>query len=487
MTAAFWSDPPGVRLVALAFGGAMAWVLIVWRLSHRRVMTPLHRMAEEVRVMQRTGRWTKFSGPYADDLGIVAAGFNRLVAQNDEQRRRGQDQISELERVNAELGQLATLKEEFLETINHQLRTPITTVLETIQLMRDGSLGPFTEEQHAFVLTMEQQAKQLASLVEEVLDLSLLTSGHRPLQRQPADLAALLRQLHASWRGQAPSWMIRLSLDELPPVYMDATAIQEVTDHLLRNALRHAPKQSEILIAAHVHDGVVDVSIRDQGPGMSREQLARLFQPFVHVHTPEAPGSQGSGLGLAFCRQVIERHRGAIRAESTQGQGTTFTFSLPIASKQFLFEEACRRAQEDAEYEAGQFGLLLVIPIGDADPSLEQERMRRAEVVLRRHTHRGDQFVWLDDSAALAILAVTDQVGLQAMRERLRGLLSPAQVGVDLITALFPVDGDSPERLLEAAMRRIPEPLRSRLRASIRRQKIETLLAASRQTREVQS
>lgn len=418
MTAALWSDPPGVRLVALAFGGAMAWVLIAWRFSHRRVM---------------------------------------------EQRRRLQDQINELERVNAELGQLATLKEEFLETINHQLRTPVTTVLEAIQLMRDGTLGPFTEDQHAFVLTMEQQARRLADLVEEVLDLSLLKSGRRPLQRQPADLAALLRQLHAQWRAHAPSSLIRLSCDELPLVYMDATAIQEVTDHLLRNALRHAPQQSEMLIEAHVHDAVVDVSIRDQGPGMSGEQLARLFQPFVHVHTPEAPGSQGSGLGLAFCRQVIERHRGAIRAESAEGQGTTVTFSLPIASKQFLFEEACRRAQEDAEYEAGQFGLLLVTPPPATNAAEAAELMRRAEAVLRRHTHRGDQFVWLDDSA-LAILAVTDQAGLQAMTERLRGVLSATQLDVDLITALFPVDGESPARLLEAAMRRVPEPLHSRLR-----------------------
>ncbi len=450
--------PRGTLFLELALlCGGLACVLVTWLFYRGLLIHPLRRIAGGIRTMQRTGRLHKFPVRFHNELEVVAAGFNQLAEQVGGQKRRLREQIAELERVNAELNQLAALKDEFLETINHQLRTPVTAVVESVELMRDGVLGPLTEQQQAFVRTIDENVTRLACLIEEVVDLALLKSGRRPLERQPGDLAALLRRTQASWQAMTQTCTVRMSCAELPPVYMDAQAIQEVMDHLLRNALRHAPKPSEIAIEAHARDGVAEVSVRDQGPGLSREQLTRLFEPFSHVHTPEAPGSQGSGLGLAFCRQVIERHRGAIRAESSQGHGTTFTFSLPVASASFQFEEACRRAQEDAEYEHGQFGILLAspAPAGLATMSAD-ELMRHAETVLRRQTHHGDQFVWLDE-LAFVIVAVADQAGMDAMGGRLQAILREAQLYVHLASAVYPIDGKTPQQLLQGARRQSPE------------------------------
>jgi hypothetical protein len=202
---------------------------------------------------------------------------------------------------------------------------------------------------------------------------------------------------------------------------------------------------------AQARDGAVEVSIHDQGAGMSSDQVAKLFQPFVHVHTPDAPGSQGSGIGLAFCQQVIERHRGTIHVDSRKGQGTTVRFTLPVASPNFLFQEACWLAQEQAQYERSQFTLFLVRPMAEhAGQAASTELMRRAESVLRHNTHRRDRFVWLDEMT-LAIVAIADYAGRQAMEKRLQGLLNTAVPDVCLTSALFPLDGDTPERLLEAA------------------------------------
>ena len=388
----------------------------------------------------------------------LAAAFHQLTGQMGAQRGRLGEQTAELERLNAEIDQFATLTDDLLATINHQLRTPLTSVVECLELIRDGALGPISEEQQSFIATMDRNVRQLANLVEEVLDLSLLKSGRRPLDRQPGDLAAVLRRAQERWQHVAHTCVIRLAAPELPLVHMDAHAIEEVLDHLLRNALRHAPPHSEITIKAHARDGVVDISVRDQGPGVPAEQVARLFQPFIHVQGREAPGSQGSGLGLSFCRQVIERHHGVIRADTCEGREMTVTFSLPIATSAFLFTEACRRAQEDAEHESGQFGLLVVSPADSAlSPEAARALLHGAEAVLRRHTHRGDQFVWLDE-LTVAIMAVTDQPGLAAMSARLAGVLRHAELHVGLAGALYPIDGTTPEHLLEAA-RGVPHPL----------------------------
>ena len=433
-----------MQLVLMCVGG-LGFLLGVLFLRHL-VTTPLHRIAEGIEAMRRTGRLVKLPVIHHDELGIVASGFNHLAEQVEEQKQRLREHIVELQWVNAELDQLANVKDDFLATINHQLRTPLTAIVEGIQLMRDGTMGPLSEDQRGMIQTIHDSAARLTKLIEGVLDLSLLKSGRRPLHRQSSDLAPILRQCQERWQAAASFRTIRLSCSELPPVYMDAEAIRDVMDQLLRNAIRHAPQHSEVTVQAQARDGVVEVAVHDQGAGMSPEQRARLFEPFVHVHTPESPGSEGSGLGLAFCRQLIERHRGSIQADSVEGQGTTLRFALPVATSQFLFTEACRVAQEEAEHDRGAFGLLLATP-ASARAQEASKLMRQAERPLRRNTHRGDQFVWLDDQT-LAIAAVTDRAGLEAMVGRLRGLLQQVHLDVRLSSAVFPQDGTTPGQLL---------------------------------------
>lgn len=415
------------------------------------VTTPLHRLAEGIEAMQRTGRLVKLPVMHTNELGVLASGFNQLTEHVEEQKRRLRDHIVELQRVNIELDQLTNLKDDFLMTINHQLRTPLTAIIEGIGLIQDGTTETVSEQQLEIIHAMRENAKRLTHLVEEALDLSMLKSGRRPLERRAADLTPVLRQIRAQWNEPDPLRTIQLTHSELPAVYMDTQAIEEVLNHLLRNALRHAPEHSEVVMQAHTRDGVIEVSIHDQGAGMSSDQVEKLFQPFVHVHTPDAPGSEGGGIGLAFCRQVVERHRGVIQVDSLEGKGTTVSFTLPVASPSFLFQEACHSAQEQAQYERGQFTVFLVRPITEyAVQSDSTELMRQAESVLRQNTHRGDRFIWLDEMT-LAIVAVTDDAGRQAMEGRLQGLLKAAKLGVHLTSALSPLDGETPERLLEVA------------------------------------
>jgi len=428
--------------LALMVGGIGLFLLGVL-LLRRLVTTPLHRMADGIAAMRATGRLVKLPVLERNELGIVAEGFNELAQHVEEQKARLRDHIVELQRVNAELDQLAHVKDDFLATVNHQLRTPLTTLVEGIELLRDGAMGPLSEEQMAMVRTMDENGDRLTTLVEDILDLIMLRSGRRPLARRPSDAGVLLRRCQTIWQSVSSTRTISLACGNLPQVYIDAQAIGEVMDHLLRNALRHAPEHSDITMTSRVQDGFVEVAVQDRGPGMSSEQLKLLFQPFTHIQTPDAPGSQGNGLGLAFCRQVIERHRGTIRAQSLEGRGTTVTFTLPVASPHFLFQEACETARETASFEGGQFALLVVHPEGDG-------LMDDAATALRKNTHRNDTFVRLDERT-LAILAVTDRPGLSAMIQRLQGVLADTTLRVRIGTALSPYEGTSPEQLLARA------------------------------------
>jgi signal transduction histidine kinase len=416
----------------------LVWILVVRRL----LTTPLHRMADGIAVMQKTGRLVKLPVMNRNELGIVSSGFNQLAEQVEEQKSRLRNHIVELQRLAAELDRLAHLKDDFLATINHQVRTPLTSILEGLSLMREESGGIVTEDQKALLEMIHRNAQQLAKLLDDILELSTVHSDRRALNRQPSDLAALLREANTLWMAVSPSRVIHVSCDALPPVYMDKQAIGDVLDQLLHNALKHSPVELGIDVDAHLRNGAVEVSVRDHGAGLSSEQIEKLFQPFTHIQTPDAPGSEGSGLGLAFCRELIERHRGSIGATSSAEEGTTVTFTLPVATVKFLFDEACREAQEDAGDEHSQFGILLVTP---ASPQVE--------ALLRRHTHRGDRFIRLDETS-LAIVAVTDPLGMGAMMVRLDEVVDRAGFDVRMVTAAFPQDGHTPDELLQVARRR---------------------------------
>jgi signal transduction histidine kinase len=432
-----------LQLLLIACG--VVFFLVGVLVVRRMLTTPLHRMADGIASMRKSGRLVKLPVMHANELGVVASGFNELAAQVEEQKNRLREHIVQLQRVNAELDRLSHLKDDFLSTVNHQVRTPLTSMLEGMSLLLDEAAGRISEDQKILLETMQHNAQQLAKLLNDILSLSTVQSGRRELHRKPEDVGTLLREANTLWTAMATTRTMRLSCPELPSVYMDKRAIGDVLDQLLHNAIRHSPERGVVEVFACQRNGLVEVSIRDHGPGIPKEALTQLFQPFTHIQTPDAPGSEGSGLGLAFCRELIERHRGSIQAGSSSEQGTTVTFTLPIASVQFVFDEACRGAQEEAEQSHTQFGVLLVTP---ASPQVE--------ALLRRHTHRGDSFIRLDETS-LAIVAVTDSAGLGAMMVRLDEVLDRAGLDVRMVTAVSPQDGDTSEALLRTLQCRSAE------------------------------
>lgn len=434
--------------ICLAVGMFLVWGGL--NVFNRQLIQPLRMVVEQIDTMGQSKCWARLVDIRQPDLQSLVVGFNRLVDQLDSQQRHLKDQIIDLQRLNEELDKLANVKDDFLQTINHQFRTPMTAVIEAIGILEDPRAGSLMAEQQSYLAILKENAARLKELMEEMLDLSMVKSGNRMLSRSADDLRPLLQQSCARWQSQAEDRMIFLEAAALPAVYMDAKAIEEVLHHLLRNALRHAPAASQVKVRAAIDEDRVAVSIHNEGKSLTSEQIKRLFQPFVHLHTPDSPGSQGSGLGLAFCRQVVERHGGSIAVQSEASSGTTVTITLPQASAAFLLADSCQSAKEEADTD-GAFGLCVVAAQNGSEAgSPLRQSLIEAEKLLRSNTHRGDRFVKWDDET-LVIVAVCDETGLSMMRQRLQKVLEKASLPLGIAIASFPKDGDEPQQLVEKA------------------------------------
>jgi signal transduction histidine kinase len=171
--------------------------------------------------------------------------------------------------------------------------------------------------------------------VEQLLDLSKLDSGEVPLAREQVALAPLVSRVVGEIEVARADKDVHIQRDipaDLPSLDADPERVHQVLFNLVDNAIRFVPDGGEVTIAAHRHNGAVEISVADNGSGISREHLPRLFERFYRADPARARGAGGTGIGLAIARSVVEAHGGRIRAESEPGIGSVFTFDLPVAS-----------------------------------------------------------------------------------------------------------------------------------------------------------
>jgi signal transduction histidine kinase len=170
--------------------------------------------------------------------------------------------------------------------------------------------------------------------VDQLLDLSRLESGDVPLERELVDLAPLVSQVFSEIQVARPEPGVTLADDlpgDLPPVFADRERVHQVLFNLLDNAVRFTPIGGRVTVTASPHNGSIDVAVADTGPGISAEDLSRVFERFYRVDESRSRDDGGTGIGLAIARSVVEAHGGRIWADSEPGRGSTFTFELPVA------------------------------------------------------------------------------------------------------------------------------------------------------------
>lgn len=223
-------------------------------------------------------------------------------------------------------------KDEFLAVLAHELRNPLTAVKNALAVL--GRVPPGGEQAGRARAILDRQASHLVRLVDDLLDVSRVASGKIRLQRAPVDLAetvrAAVQDVRPMYEGKG------LGLELAPPagpawVDGDATRLSQVVTNLLFNACKFTESGGRVAVALGVDQGRVWLRVRDDGAGLDRAMLSRLFQPFVQADATLHRTAGGLGLGLALARSIAELHGGAIRAESDgPGHGATFTVELPL-------------------------------------------------------------------------------------------------------------------------------------------------------------
>jgi signal transduction histidine kinase len=237
--------------------------------------------------------------------------------------------VSELQS-NAQLAKLDRLKSDFIAIASHELRTPLSLILGYASFLREGAEGA-TSEQLDVVL---EASTQLKGLIDEMINLSHLDAGSATLTLAAYDLKQLVAETVEAQREFAVTKSLEIRQD-LPPtavkIQADPDKLGVVLNNLLNNAIKFTPPGGRIRVAVRPLSGMVSVHVTDTGIGIPPAELERIFDRFYQAEASLTRDQGGMGLGLSIARGMIELHGGRIWAESVEGRGSRFTFTLPIA------------------------------------------------------------------------------------------------------------------------------------------------------------
>lgn len=271
------------------------------------------------------------------DLVQILSELEEKREQLEQVNRQLEQSNQELNEANEKLRELSDMKEEFLALTTHDLRSPLTVISGVINFFTSGRLGDMTPEQKNMVAMMERNTQSLIELVNDLLDASKLESGTLRLDLAPVELAPLVAELRETMLPMAKEKGITLEdrvADNLPRVNADAAKLRRVLVNLLSNALKFTRKGGRVEVsAAPEGQKTVRVSVADTGVGIPPEDLSRLFDKFEQARSRATRSEKGTGLGLYITRQLVQLHGGQINVESEVGQGSTFSFTIPIAEK----------------------------------------------------------------------------------------------------------------------------------------------------------
>lgn len=222
-------------------------------------------------------------------------------------------------------------RNHFLGRISHELRNTLATMKTAAYCLKDDASEKLSPRQAPLVDMIARNIDRQARIVENILDLARLRSGKLRIELQAADPAAIIADLAQEYRMSRGAQLLQIAVDAgLPRVECDPDLIAQVLRNLVDNALRYAKRRIAIA-ASKAGEGRITISVTDDGTGIPEDRLGGLFTRFQRLDEGEAGGHKGTGLGLAICREIVEGHRGRIRAENAAGSGARFSFDLPVS------------------------------------------------------------------------------------------------------------------------------------------------------------
>jgi PAS domain S-box-containing protein len=400
----------------------------------------------------------------AGQAAVAIDNFNllkRLQSSNLELERRVEERTSELNRINVELKHANRAKDEFLATMSHELRTPLNSVLGFSESLLEQRRGPLNEKQEQYVGLIHSSGQHLLDLINDILQVSKIEAGMLELHPDTISVKEICESSLYFIKEMAAKKSISVEFkneNSIPMLYADPQRLKQILVNLLNNAVKFTPEKGKVSLEVHRNDerDQIQFSVTDNGIGIARENLPKLFIPFSQIDSSLSRQYEGTGLGLALVLKLTELHGGSVMVESEPGMGSRFTINLPWS------EEKSIEPEQDAE---------LVSPITvveepvviDGQPAkilLAEDNMSNVLTIQEYLSDHGyDVIVAHDGAEAIAMaeesspniilmdIHMPQMDGLEAIR-RLRATPKFASVPIIALTALA-MPGDR-ERCLEA-------------------------------------
>ncbi|HUT85189.1 MAG TPA: HAMP domain-containing sensor histidine kinase [Thermodesulfobacteriota bacterium] len=298
--------PPGVPSLIFIITIAVFTALLSRILTH-----PIRELTKVAQEMSKGNFGVKVEVRSKDEIGQLGTTFNEMSQR---------------------LADYHKLRMELLADISHEIRSPLARIQSDAEILIDRQMEKEEMAQHLKAIC--EEVRNIDQLIEDLSMLTRLEQNQVELKIVPSSLENVLAQAIAKFLLQMEEKRITV-VQNIPPniplVMMDSKRIGQVVSNLLMNSLRYTPEGGNVEIGAQERNGMVEVWVKDTGPGIPQEAIPYIFDRFYRVDKSRSRATGGRGLGLAIARQFVKAHGGQIRAESEIGKGTSITFSLPIA------------------------------------------------------------------------------------------------------------------------------------------------------------
>lgn len=310
-------------------GGAGRWVKVVPPSRRPRRSSRVRRVPIALQGVE-VGALVLVAGP---ESGQFEPGQDRLLLVAANQlgqtlhRLRLQHEANEAE----VLRRTDELRAALMNAVSHDLRTPLASIIASVGSLQQGDVQWTEGERAEFLAAIEQEALRLNRLVGNLLDMSRIEAGTLKPEMGWYDLGSLVEEVVGRLRFLTSAHKVSVDVaPDLPPLQFDYVEIDQVLTNLLENAIKYTPPGCEIRISVRKANGVAEVAVSDNGPGIPADAMPRLFDAFYRGRSDRRP--QGSGLGLAVAKGLVQAHGGRIWAVNEPGGGARFTFTLPISA-----------------------------------------------------------------------------------------------------------------------------------------------------------
>lgn len=261
--------------------------------------------------------------------------FEETYRSHQELERRVSERTKELTLALNEIKEISKRKSEFVSAVSHELRTPLTSIKGYASILSEGKLGEIPLAVKERLEKIHHHSNELTDLINNLLDISRIESGKIEMNIGPQDLSAIIEKVTDLLMPQIKEKQLHFSL-KIPPglggVLVDNPQIERVFINLISNAVKYTPASGKIIVSAEkIPDNYIRIDVTDTGYGIPQQDLNKVFNEFYRVDSVITKGIKGTGLGLSLAKYIIEAHKGKIWVNSKLNEGSTFSFTLPIA------------------------------------------------------------------------------------------------------------------------------------------------------------